>query len=146
MAAVLLLSPPLVTAKDEPKPTKPTCSVKCPEGYRAALFKWELRPERTVYDEAGVEMVAVDGIWTITCWARCELKVEGEPIKIVETDKKQICKGGAEPIPYVGPWRRLEKWDRDCAAIYDDACGFTCYPIKKPPPPKKKPPGKAKKK
>ena len=156
IAAVLLLSPPAVTAKNvpkattksEPKATTPICSIKCPEGYRAALFTWELHPERTGYDETGVEIVPADGVWKVSCAARCELKVEGEPTKVT-TEKKEVCDSGGEPGPFTGPWRITGKWVRECAAIYDDGCGLHCYPIKSkkpPPPPKKKPAGKGKKK
>ncbi len=145
MAAVLLLSPPVVTAKSEPKPTTPTCLLKCPEGFHPTLYTWELHPERTVYDENGQETVPVDGVWKVSCAIRCEQKVEGAPSK-VHTDKTALCNGGAEPAPFSGPWRITGKWVRECAAIQPDTCGFHCYPIKKPPPPKKKPDGKRGKK
>jgi hypothetical protein len=119
IAAVLLLSPPAVTAKNvpkattksEPKATTPICSIKCPEGYRAALFTWELHPERTGYDETGVEIVPADGVWKVSCAARCELKVEGEPTKVT-TEKKEVCDSGGEPGPFTGPWRITGKWVR----------------------------------
>ncbi|HND08972.1 MAG TPA: hypothetical protein PKI49_06260 [Pseudomonadota bacterium] len=133
-----------VDAKNEPKPTRPICPLKCPDGFHAALYTWELHPERTVYDETGKENVPDDGIWKVSCAVRCELK-EGEKVTVKE-EKKDLCDSGGEPAPYVGPWRITGKWVRECAALFPDACGMSCYPKKLPPPPKKKPGAKRKKK
>lgn len=145
-ATVLLGSVANGTAKPvEPKPTKPSCPLKCPDGFRLVLYTWELHPERTVYDEAGQEMVPQDGVWKVSCAIRCEQKIEGEPSKL-HNDKTQLCDSGQEPAPYVGPWRITSKWVKECAALFPDACGMTCHPIKKPAPPKKKSDGKRSKK
>lgn len=150
VSAVTLFVATTVLAKNEPKraaaqrPTTPVCPLKCPDGYRVAIYTWELHPERTVYDETGQENVPPDGVWKVSCAVRCELK-EGEQLK-VQNDSRPLCDSGGEPAPYVGPWRITGKWVRECAALFPDGCGMSCYPIKKPPPPKKKPVGKPKKK
>ncbi len=144
ISALAVFAAPSVLAKNEPKPQKPACPLTCPDGYRAALYTWELHPERTVYDENGQEYVPPDGVWKVSCAVRCELK-EGEQVK-VQNPSKPLCDSGGEPAPYVGPWRITSKWVRECAALFPDGCGMSCYPIKKPPPPKKKPVGKSKKK
>ena len=144
LSVLLLWSATAVDAKNEPKAQKPVCPLKCPDGYHPALYTWELHPERTVYDENGKEYVPDDGVWKISCAVRCEFK-EGEKTTVKE-EQKPLCDSGGEPAPYVGPWRITGKWVRECAALFPDGCGLSCYPIKKPPPPKKKPAGKTKKK
>lgn len=145
-ALVLLGSVPSGTAKPaEPKPFKPSCSLSCPDGFRLVLYTWELHPERTIYDENGQEMVSQDGVWKVSCSVRCEQKSESGQVQL-HNDKRLLCDSGQEPAPYVGPWRITSKWVKECAALFPDACGMTCYPVRKPPPPKKQSGGKRSKK
>jgi hypothetical protein len=125
------------TAKAMPKATRPPCPLKCEEGFRP-IYTFFLHPKHTVYDENGKEMVPEDGLWEVSCALRCE-KNEGQHNEhlIVKDQKTALCTSGAEPAPYTGPWRITDKWTRECAAIYPDGCGLSCYPIKPPPVPQK---------
>lgn len=116
--------------------TSPSCPLRCPEGYRVAHYSWELHAERTIYDEKGNQIVPPDGVWTVKCALRCEQHAVNEPTK-VHTADAPLCRSGAEPAPYTGPWRITGQFVRECASLQADGCGLRCYEIRLPKPPKK---------
>lgn len=108
--------------------TTPVCPLHCPPGFQVALYTWELHPERTIYDEAGKMQVPPDGVWKVSCALRCEQHAVNQETKIWK-DAKELCRSGAEPGPYRGPWRITGQFVRECAARASTDCGMHCYPI-----------------
>lgn len=122
------------SAKDaRPRSTTPSCSLKCPAGYQVKAYTWELHPERTNYDEQGKIQIAEDSLWPIMCALRCELHVVNQEPK-VWNGQKEVCKSGADPGPYRGPWRNAGQFGKECASLTSDGCGMHCYAVRRPPP------------
>lgn len=135
----------LATAK-KPAPlrsTSPSCALSCPEGYHVTHYTWELHPERTIYDEKGNHVVPPDGVWAVKCALRCEQHQVNTPTKVFTADKA-LCRSGAEPAPYTGPWRLTGQFQRECASLQNNGCGLRCYEIRLPKPVKAKKPKRGK--
>lgn len=109
--------------------TTPACPLHCPPGFQVALYTWEIHPEHTIYDESGQIQVSPDKGWNVSCALRCEQHAVNEETKIW-SDKKELCRSGAEPGPYRGPWRITGQFTRECAARAGTDCGMHCYPIR----------------
>jgi hypothetical protein len=145
--ALFMAASPLATAKNAKlRSTSPPCPLSCPPGLQVSVYSWELHPDRTIYDEKGQKQVAPDAVWKVSCKLRCEYHEVNEETKSWD-GQKEVCDSGAEPAPYVGPWRITGEYTRECAARTSDGCKMQCYEIKKPPPPGKgkgkgAPPGK----
>ena len=117
--------------------TTPPCPLKCPAGFSSPVYTWALGPERTAYDDAGKTIVPPDAVWKVSCAIKCEKVVVNKPTESF-TDNKQVCRSGAEPGPYKGPWRIVGQFARECASREAGGCSMHCYEIKAPPAPKKK--------
>jgi hypothetical protein len=139
VAAILASLPAqLATAKaGRPHSTTPSCPLKCPAGYADALYSWELHPERTVYDDAGKTIVPPDATWQVTCALKCQ-QVAVNKKTLSNSQTKVLCRSGAEPGPFRGPWRITGQFARECSSREAGGCGMHCYDIKKPKPEKKK--------
>ena len=139
-SALLLLSTLMATlpaspviAKDgRPRSTSPSCPLKCPAGYQVKAYTWELHPERTNYDEQGKVKIAEDSLWPITCALRCEQHAFNQESKVWNATK-ELCKSGAEPSPYHGPWRNSGQFGKECASLTPDGCTMQCYAVRRPP-------------
>lgn len=124
-------------AKDSrPRSTSPTCPLKCPAGYQVKAYTWELHPERTNYDEQGKTKIADDSLWPITCALSCEQHAPNQETK-VWNGTKELCKSGADPAPYRGPWRNSGPFGKQCASLTGDGCAMQCYAVRVPPPARK---------
>lgn len=111
--------------------TKPPCPLRCPAGYAVVAYSWTLAPERTIYDEKGQAQVPPDGIWEVSCSLRCEQHAPNTETKTWK-DTKLLCKSGAEPGPYTGPWRITGPFNRVCDARENNGCGMNCYAVRTP--------------
>jgi len=128
---------PLATASNaKPRATSPVCALQCPAGFQVAVYTWEVHPERTIYDDLGKAKVAEDSLWPISCELRCEQHAPNAPTKEWK-QKKDLCKSGAEPAPYRGPWRNFGPFGKQCAATAKDGCGMQCYAVRVVKPGKK---------
>lgn len=135
----LVIPATLATAKPTGHATSPVCPLQCPAGYQVSVYTWELHPEHTVYDETGQKKVADDSLWPVSCALKCEQHAPNTETKEWK-DSKLLCKSGAEPGPFKGPWRQLGPWNKECAALAKDGCQMHCYP----PPVAKRPAGRGK--
>lgn len=126
MLLVLIPASLAVANGGRPRATSPACPLKCPAGYQVAAYTWELHAERTNYDEKGQAKVADDSLWPVTCSLRCEQHAFNQETKLVNSTR-ELCKSGAEPAPYRGPWRIVGPFSRQCASLTADGCGMQCY-------------------
>lgn len=125
------LAAPLATAKDaKRRGTSLPCPLSCPSGLQITLYSWELHPDRIIYDERGQKQVAPDAVWKVSCKLRCEHHEVNQDTKVWD-GQKEVCESGAEPAPYVGPWRITGEHTRECAARANDGCKITCYELPK---------------
>ena len=108
-----------------PRSTSPTCPIQCPQGFAVKVYTWEVKPERTIYDDLGKAQVAEDSPWPVSCELRCEQHAANQPTKEWK-ESKVLCKSGAEPKPYRGPWRNFGPFGKQCAATAKDGCGMQC--------------------
>lgn len=139
LAAMLASLPAqLATAKGgRPRSTMPPCPLKCPAGFSSPIYAWELHPEKTVYDDAGKTVVPPDAPWQVSCTLKCSQSAVNQPTK-TNSQNAVICHSGGEPSPYVGPWRIVGQFSRECGSREAKGCTMHCYELKKPKPEKKK--------
>lgn len=122
---------PVSLGGGKPPSTQPSCPLRCPAGYTVVAYSWALQPERTVYDEQGQAKVPPDGLWEVSCSVHCEQHAPNTETKSFK-DSKPLCKSGAEPGPYRGPWRITGPFTRVCDARENNGCGMHCYAVRTP--------------